>query len=90
MRGKDNREQLRLRSNMRDCSGTAYQASAVVRPSRASIKYFDTNKLEDTDSILVRVRSLYHTDNLKDLPCTLISIQDPLCPPMETLGEAMR
>ena len=71
---------------MRDCSGTAYQAGAVVQPSRASIKYFDTNKLEDTDSILVRVRSLNYTD----VPCTLISIQDPLCEVKETLGEAMR
>lgn len=70
---------------MRDCSGTAYQTGAVVAPARASEKYFNTKQL-DTDSILVRVRSLNQTDGL----CTLISIQDPLCPSMETLGEAMR
>ena len=47
--------------------------------------YFDTNKLE-TESILVRVRSLNESESL----CTLISIQDPLCPAKITLGEAMR
>ena len=66
-------------------SGAAYRASAVVPPSQSSIKYFDTNQLE-TDSVLVRVRSLNHSEAL----CTLISIQDPLCPPKESLGEAMR
>ena len=70
---------------MRDCSGTAYQTGAVVAPARASEKYFDTNQL-DTDSILVKVRSV----NQSEVPCSLISIQDPLCPTKETLGEAMR
>ena len=85
-RGKDTIEQLRPELNTTVCSGAAYQASAVVPPSQYYMElYFDTNKLE-TESILVRVRSLNESESL----CTLISIQDPLCPPKKTLGEAMR
>ena len=76
-----------MRYNMTEiyCSGTAYQTSAVVTPSQSSSQYFHTNQL-DTDTVLVRVSSLNQSDDL----CTLISIQDPLCPPKKSLGEAMR
>ena len=80
-------EQLRTELNMRDCSGAAY--STVLDPSQSNMElYFDTNQLEDADcnSILVRVNSLNQSED----HCTLISIQDPLCPTKETLGEAMR
>ena len=85
-------EQLRPELNTTVCSGAAYKASAVVPPSQSNTNmeelYIDTNQLEgtDTDSVLFRVRSLNQSESL----CTLISIQDPLCPAKLTLGEAMR
>ena len=88
-RGNDTIEHLRPDLNTTVCSGAAYQASAVVPPSQSNMElYFDTHQLEDADcnSILVRVNSLNQSED----HCTLISIQDPLCPTKETLGEAMR
>ena len=69
-------------------SGDAFQYNTTIIPSHSEYsvtKYFNSSQL-DTTSIIIKVE----LSNESDWLCTLISIQDPLCPLKENLGEAMR
>ena len=76
-------------------SGAAFQYNKTINSSHSEYsmaKYFDSSQIE-TASIIIKVglSNIGNSDfNETDQLCTLISIQDPLCPLKENLGEAMR
>ena len=65
--------------------GSAFQFNTTILPSQSVSKYFDSRQLEAA-SIIIKVELANQDDRL----CTLISVQDPLCPVKENLGEAKR
>ena len=67
------------------CSEVAFQRVADIIPSDSVTWYFDSSLL-DTASVIIKAK----VSNESDCLCTLISVQDPLCPAKENLGEAMR
>ena len=60
-------------------------SQTTITPVISRIRFFDTKQLR-TDSLIVKVQ----TRNDSDCLCSLISIQEPVCPFHDDIGSAMR
>ena len=78
-----------------------YMSQTTIKPVISRIRFFDT-KLLNTDSIIVKVGRVGEkvltdysydkvtTRNDSDCLCSIISIQQPICPFYDDIGSAMR